>query len=96
MARNRRRVPARRKKQRRWLIPKILVVLACTALIAFIGVILFMEKKLQHIGVFGPARAPVREMVKPERAQAPPPVSEELTPEERKRLDDIVRERSQK
>ena len=94
MARNRRKTLARRKKQRRWLIPKILLVLACTALIAFIGVIFFMEKKLQHVGVFGTARAPVREMVKPEQAQAPPPVFEELTPEERQLLDDIVRERS--
>ena len=102
-----RKAPARRKKPR-WLVPKILLLLACVVLIMFIGAILIMEKELRRVGLFGPESAPVRS---PAQIQAPssllpegttrgttpsPLVDEEITPEDKKQLEDILRAREGK
>jgi hypothetical protein len=99
-----RKAPARRKKPR-WLVPKILLLLACVVLIMFIGAILIMEKELRRVGLFGTENAPVRS---PAQVQAPPsrlpevttqgatpspPVDEEITPEDKRQLDEILRAR---
>jgi hypothetical protein len=101
------KAPAKRKK-RRWLIPKLLLLLAYAVLIMFIGAILVMEKELRRVGLFGTEHASVRS---PAQAQAPPsslsegttrgtepapPVAEEITPEDRKQLDDLLRAREGK
>ncbi len=101
------KAPARRKK-RRWLMPKLLLLLACAVLIMFIGAILVMEKELRRVGLFGTENTPLRS---PAQAQAPsallpegttretkpaPPATEEITPDDRKQLDDILRARGGK
>ena len=101
------KAPARRKN-RRWLMPKLLLLFACAVLIMFIGAILMMEKELRRVGLFGTASLPLRS---PAQAQAPsallpegttretkpaPPATEEITPEDRKQLDDILRARGGK
>ena len=101
------KAPARRKN-RRWLMPKLLLLLACVVLIMFIGAILMMEKELRRVGLFGTESTPIRS---PTQAQAPsallpegttretkpaPPATEEITPDDRKQLDDILRARGGK
>jgi len=77
-------------------------------LIMFIGAILVMEKELRRVGLFGTENTPLRS---PAQAQAPsallpevttretkpaPPATEEITPDDRKQLDDILRARGGK
>jgi hypothetical protein len=101
----RKKTPARRK-QRRWLIPKMLLVLACGVLITFIGAILLMRQELHRIGLFGGGNAPTSSAVQaPEppspltgkearpRVPSSPSAAEELTQDEKKQLDDVLRSR---
>ena len=89
-------------------MPKLLLLFACAVLIMFIGAILMMEKELRRVGLFGTESTPLRS---PAQAQAPPallpegttretkpapPATEEITPEDRKQLDDILRARGRK
>jgi hypothetical protein len=76
-------------------------------LIAFIGAIFLMEHELRRIGLFGsesaPGRAPVQApstvvprstTAKQPSTQSSPSAAEELSREEKKQLDDILRARS--
>lgn len=98
----RKKAPAQRK-QRRWIIPKILLVVACVMLIAFISAIFLMERELRRVGLFGDPESSsgqpsVTQSLGAEkkvrkRAQSSPSVVEELTQEEKKQLDTILRSR---
>lgn len=104
MATRKKKAPAKRRK-RRWLIPKLLLLLACAALIVFIGVVFQMEREIRRIGLFGGESAAARP---PARSQTPlpeaaargtpplPAAPEEITPDDKKRLDDILRAREER
>jgi hypothetical protein len=92
-----------KRKPRRRLIAKILLVLGCLALIAFIGALFLLEKEMRRVGIFGgevttersvaePRPAPVspKAIVPPEEKPAPE-TSEEISREDKKQLDDILR-----
>ncbi len=101
----RKRSTARRSKARRWIIPKVLLVLACVALLALIGVLYIIEKELRRSGIFRAGPSAVSEsgqsMSHPAgtadvaRPQTRAPSSEEMTPVEREQLDEILRSRSE-
>jgi hypothetical protein len=99
---------ATKRKLRRRLIPKILLVLGCLALLAFIGALFLLEKEMRRVGIFGgeattersvtePRSTPVspKTLVPPEGKPAPK-TSEEISREDKKQLDDILREHSGK
>ena len=108
MAQQKKRAPARRKK-RHWLIPKILLVCAYGVVIAFLGTIFVMRKELRRLGVFGNERAavspaspsqalpvPSPEMARQGETASPVSPTAEVTQEEKKQLEDILRARSGK
>lgn len=100
VATRKKKVPAKQRK-RRWLIPKLLLLLACAALVVFIGVVFQMEREVRRIGLFGGESAAARP---PARSQTPlpeataqgtqplPAAPEEITPDDKKRLDDKLKQ----
>ena len=104
---SRKRTPTR--KQRRWLIPKILLICAYGVVIAFLGAIFVMKKELRRLGVFSseqtavsptsPAQIPPASSAKAARqeetttSEAP---TTEVTQEEKKQLEDILRAKTGK
>jgi flagellar basal body-associated protein FliL len=101
MATQKKKTRARRKK-RSWLIAKILLLFVCAVLIVFIGAIFMMEKELHRIGFFGNENAAVHSPAQPQApfpeaatrgTTSPSRASEEITREDKKRLDDVLRAR---
>jgi hypothetical protein len=115
-----RRAPTRRKKQRSWRIPKVLLFLSYSAALVALGSIFFMKTELQRFKGASHERAigdpvPVKG-VSPERAVAdsvpekntPDPANKpksvtrtaaapqagEITSDEKKQLENILRSRS--
>jgi hypothetical protein len=100
-----RRTPSHRKKQRSWRIPKVLLFLSyCAALVA-LGSIFFMKTELQRFKNLGRERAVVdavpekktpalANQQKNETRSAATPKAGEITSEEKKQLEDILRSRS--
>jgi hypothetical protein len=101
-----RRAGARRKKQRRWVIPKLLLLLSYSAVLAALGAIFFMKAELRRFGVPGgestaekstPEQTRQTTMNKRKPESTPPtaaPNAGEITVEEKKQLEDILRSRS--
>jgi hypothetical protein len=100
-----RRTPNRRKKQRSWRIPKILLFLSYGAALVALGSIFFMKTELQRFKDPGRERAVVdtvpekktsapANQQKNETRSATAPKAGEITPEEKKQLEDILRSRS--
>jgi len=99
-------VAKRRKKSRR-LLPKVLLLLAYAAVIVFIGAILFMKSELRRVGFFGsegaaghpaaqssPSSPPGTAV--PQDSKSATRAREELTGDDKKQLDDILRARGGK
>ncbi len=100
-----RRTPVRRKKQRQWRLPKILLFLSYSAVLVVLGVIFFMKAELRRFGMFGGGRtvesaAPAQgspataNQHKEEVKSAAASTAGEITTEEKKQLEDILRSRS--
>lgn len=100
-----RRTPSRRKKQRSWRIPKVLLFLSYSAVLVALGSILFMKTELQRFKDPGRERAVVNAVPekktpalanqqKDETRSAAAPKAGEITSEEKKQLEDILRSRS--
>lgn len=100
-----RRTPSRRKKQRSWRIPKVLLFLSYSAVLVALGSILFMKTELQRFKDPGRERAVVdavpekktpalANQQKDETRSAAAPKAGEITSEEKKQLEDILRSRS--
>jgi hypothetical protein len=100
--RKRESTPSQRRR-RSWFIPKVLLLLACVALLLFIGVILLMERELRRVGLFGEDSAPASTSPLllsphvgkdvPRQGSSPSAVAEELTPNDKQQLDRILRSR---
>ena len=99
-----RRAPVRRK-QRRGLLPKLLLLLGYSAVLAVLGAIFFMKAELRRFGVLGGEPAvsktipeqtqhPAITKHETETARASTPNAGEITVEEKKQLEDILRSRS--
>jgi hypothetical protein len=101
-----RRAPVRRKKQRRWIIPKLLLLLGYSAVLVVLGSIFFMKAELRRFGVLGgentvekstPEQTQQTTMNKrkPETTTATAASNAgEITVEEKKQLEDILRSRN--
>jgi hypothetical protein len=97
-----------KRKPRRRLIAKILLVLGCLVLIAFIGALFFLEKEMRRVGIFGGEATIGRSVVEPRPTpaspkagtpqgnQPAPATNEEISREDKKQLDDILRGHSGK
>lgn len=97
-----RRAPVRRKKQRRGIIPKLLLLLSYGAVLVVLGAIFFMKAELRRFGVLGgenamgkstPAQTQQTSVKKTETTTAVAPNAGEITSEEKKQLEDILRAR---
>ena len=97
--------PSRRKKQRSWRIPKVLLFLSFSAALVALGSIFFMKTELQRFKNLGRERAVVdavpekktpalANQQKNETRSATAPKAGEITSEEKKQLEDILRSRS--
>ena|ERR671914_729818 len=100
-----RRIPSRRKKPRSWRIPKVLLFLSYSAALVALGSIFFMKTELQRFKDPGRERAVVEAVPekktsalanqqKNETRSATAPKAGEITSEEKKQLEDILRSRS--
>ena len=100
-----RRTPSRRKKPRSWRIPKVLLFLSYSAALVALGSIFFMKIELQRFKDPGRERAVVEAVPekktpapanqqKDETRSAAAPKAGEITSEEKKQLEDILRSRS--
>ena len=100
-----RRPPVRRKRQRQWRLPKILLFLSYSAVLVVLGTIFFMKAELRRFGMFGGGRtvesaAPARgsqataNQQKEEMKSATASAAGEITTEEKKQLEDILRSRN--
>lgn len=98
-----RRVPVRRKKQRRGLLPKLLLLLSYSAVLVVLGTIFFMKAELRRFGVFGgentvgkstPTQTQQTSVTNRKTDTATVPSAGEITLEEKKQLEDILRSRS--
>ena len=100
-----RQTPSRRKKQRSWRIPKVMLFLSYSAALVALGSIFFMKTELQRFKDPGRERAVVNAVPekktpalanqqKDEPRSAAAPKAGEITPEEKKQLEDILRSRS--
>ncbi len=106
MARQKKTRPAasRRKttrKKRRWLwIPKLLLLMACVGLALFIGAIFMMEEELRRIGLFGPEEEKTtvhsQVLAQPASEESPADTVEEVTQEERQKLEAILQQAKDK
>jgi hypothetical protein len=96
---------AKQPRKRRRRLSKFLLALAYAAVLIFIGAILFMKNELRRIGFFGTesttAHSPAQSSPgsSPSSGAAlqqntkPPSHAEELTRDDKKQLDDILRAR---
>lgn len=100
-----RRAPSRRKKQRSWRIPKILLLLSYSAALVALGAIFFMKAEVQRFKNSGRERALVDSVPekntpstanqqKTETKTASASNAGEITSEEKKQLEKILRSRS--
>ena len=100
-----RRTPNHRKKPRSWRIPKVLLFLSYSAALVALGSIFFMKTELRRFKDPGRERAVVNAVPekktpaptnqqKDEPRSAAAPKAGEITPEEKKQLEDILRSRS--
>jgi hypothetical protein len=100
-----RRTLSRHKKQRSWRIPKVLLFLSYGAALVALGSIFFMKTELQRFKNLGRERAVVDAVPekktpalvnqqKDETRSAAAPKAGEITSEEKKQLEDILRSRS--
>lgn len=100
-----RRAPARRKKQSRRVIPKLLLLLSYSAVLIALGSIFFMKAELRRFGVLGgenaaeklPAGQTQQTSVNKrntETTTASASKAGEITVEEKKQLEDILRSRN--
>jgi len=100
-----RRAPVRRKQRRSWSIPKLLLFLSYSVVVVVLGTIFFMKAELRRFGVLGgkdavekstPAQAQQTSVTKrqTETTTAAAPNTGEITSEEKKQLEDILRSRS--
>jgi hypothetical protein len=100
-----RRAPSRRKKQRNWRIPKVLLLLSYSAALVALAAIFFMKAEVQRFKSSGRERAVenlVSEKNTPETANqqktdtktASTSNAGEITSEEKKQLENILRSRS--
>jgi hypothetical protein len=100
-------VTKKRRKLRR-LLPKFLLVLAYAAVLIFIGTILLMKSELRRVGFFGSESATVHPGAQSLPASPSPGTAlqqdskssprsvEDLTRDDKKQLDDILRARKGK
>ena len=100
-----RRPPVRRKKQRQYRLPKILLFLSYSAVLVVLGTIFFMKAELRRFGMFGgkdavekstPTQTQQASVTKrqTETTTAATPNAGEITVEEKKQLEDILRSRN--
>ena len=98
-----RRAPVRHKKQRRRRLPRLLLLLSYSAVLVVLGAIFFMKAELRRFGVLGGKDT----VEKSTSAQSQPALvtkgkpdtttaanAGEITVEEKKQLEDILRSRS--
>ena len=98
---------AKRRRKSRRLLPKVLLLLAYAAVVVFIGTILFMKSELRRVGFFGsegaaghpatqspPSSLPGTAV--PQDSKSAPHSREDLTRDDKKQLDDILRARGGK
>jgi hypothetical protein len=98
-----RRAPVRRKQQRRGLFPKLLLLLTYSAVLVVLGAIFFMKAELRRFGVLGsestgeksiPAQTQQTSVTKRQTETTTAASAGEITVEEKKQLEDILRSRS--
>lgn len=100
-----RRAPVRRKKQRRWIIPKLVLLLSYSAVLIALGSIFFLKAELRRFGVLRgenaaekstPEQTQQTAVTKRETDTTTASVSNagEITVEEKKQLEDILRSRN--
>jgi hypothetical protein len=100
-----RRAPSRRKKQRSWRIAKLLLLLSYSAVLVVLGAIFFMKAELRRFGVLGgesnvskstPTQSQQTSVTKGKTDTSTAAASNagEITVEEKKQLEDILRSRS--
>ena len=100
-----RRAPSRRKKQRSWRIPKILLFLSYSAVLVALGAIFFMKAEVQRFKGSGRERviedsasekntSSTADKQKTETKTASASNAGEITSEEKKQLENILRSRS--
>ncbi|MBI3797993.1 MAG: hypothetical protein HY268_13635 [Deltaproteobacteria bacterium] len=100
---------AKRPRKRRRLLSKLLLVLAYAAVFIFIGAIFFMKNELRRIGFFGtesttvppptqslPASSPSLGTALQQDTKPPSRSGEDLTRDDKKHLDDVLRARGGK
>jgi hypothetical protein len=100
---------AQKQRKRRRPLSKFLLVLAYAAVLIFIGTILFMKNELRRIGFFGTesatgssptqsssASSPSSGAALPQDTKSPSRSSEDLTRDDKKQLDEILRARGGK
>jgi len=100
-----RQTPSRRKKQRSWRIPTVLLLLGYSVALVALGSIFFMKTELQRFKNLGREHAIVdavpekktpvlANQQKDETRSAAASKTGEITSEEKKQLEDILRSRS--
>lgn len=103
MAEKKKKAPVRKKKvppppkRWRWRFAKILLVLACFALVGAIWLVEFLESEAQRVGIFPTGQvSDVEHAVPAEHVREPASPSEDITLEEKQQLDAILQSRRQK
>src|SRR5262245_56180639 len=98
-----RRAPVRRKQRRRGLLPKILLLLSYSAVLVVLGAIFFMKAELRRFDVLGgghktekstPEPTQQTSVTKRQTETTTTANAGEITVEEKKQLEDILRSRS--
>jgi hypothetical protein len=98
---------AKKRRKLRRLLPKFLLVLAYAAVFIFIGAILLMKSELRRVGFFGSESTTVHPGTQSSPSPSPgtalqqdskssPRSVEDLTRDDKKHLDDILRARKGK